>query len=538
MINKTILGYTILSRLGEGGMAEVYYAENKIHKKAAIKFLKKKFCDDENIVTRFKNEAEVMVALDHPNIRQVFDYAELDGQPAIIQEYLEGNDLKSLIKSGKHFSDAEMTKLWNDITDALNYTHSKGIVHRDIKPSNIFITERGVAKILDFGIAKIKGAVTGTQTGQKMGTLIYMSPEQIKDSKHIDYKTDVYSLAVTFVHILKGQAPYDDTQSSEWEIMNKIVSEPLDMNGVPGKWKDFLKPYLAKNPTDRPSLHGFTTDGTEQSEHSFKSEVTIVDNPTSNNSAETIIETSNKFTVNGVSFEMVDVEGGTFWMGVHCKKAGFLFNRHPDMSIPNYDEDALEYESPVHQVTLSSFKIGKYQVTQELWQAVMGNNPSCFKGNKNPVEQVSWNDCQDFIRKLNQMTGQNFRLPTEAEWEYAARGGNKSRGYKYSGSNSINDVAWFTDNSGSRTHQVGTKSPNELGVYDMSGNVWEWCQDWYGDYGKGSLTNPKGASSGSCRVCRGGSWDYHARCCRVSIRSHSKPDYRFYQIGFRLVVSQ
>ena len=191
-------------------------------------------------------------------------------------------------------------------------------------------------------------------------------------------------------------------------------------------------------------------------------------------------------------------------------------------------------EYPTHQVTLSDFYIGKYEVTQEQWEIVMGNNPSWFKGANNPVENVLWDDCLEFIEKLNQLTGLKFRLPTEAEWEYAARGGNKSKGYKYSGSNTIGDVAWYYDNaynvgsssSNYGTHPVGTKAPNELGLYDMSGNVHEWCSDWFGSYSSSAQTNPTGPTSGSYRVLRGGSWSYRANYCRVSDRYYY-PDFRF-----------
>ena len=226
------------------------------------------------------------------------------------------------------------------------------------------------------------------------------------------------------------------------------------------------------------------------------------------------------FTVNGVTFEMIAVKGGTFTMGCTSEQGGDCYND----------------EKPTHNVALSDYYIGKFEVTQKLWKAVMGSNPSNWKGDELPVESVSWNDVQEFITKLNQKTGANFRLPTEAEWEYVARGGNKSRGYKYSGSNKIGKVAWYTDNSGSKTHQVGTKSPNELGIYDMSGNVWEWCQDWYGSYSSSSQTNPTGPSSGSCRVLRGGSWNCHARDCRVSNRGINSPGYRSGYNGFRLVL--
>ena len=228
----------------------------------------------------------------------------------------------------------------------------------------------------------------------------------------------------------------------------------------------------------------------------------------------------NTFTVNGVSFEMVYVEGGTFDMGATTEQGS----------------DAESDEKPVHSVTLDGYYIGKCEVTQELWEAVMGSNPSYFKGAQNPVESVSWNDCQNFIKKLNSLTGRTFRLPTEAEWEYAARGGNKSRHYKYSGSGNIGYVAWYYKNSGSTTHAVGTQTANELGIYDMSGNVCEWCSDWYGGYSAGSQTNPQGPSSGSARVLRGGSWSDYARYCRVSYRYCGDPYDSYDGGGLRLVL--
>ena len=217
-------------------------------------------------------------------------------------------------------------------------------------------------------------------------------------------------------------------------------------------------------------------------------------------------------TVSGVTFKMIKVDGGKFIMG--------------------------EGEKDAHEVTLSDYYIGEFEVTQELWEAVMDSNPSYFKGGSLSVEMVSWNDCQGFINKLNRLTGKNFRLPTEAQWEYAARGGNKSKGYKYSGSNNIDEVAWYSRNSGPGTHAVGTKFPNELGIYDMSGNVNEWCQDWKGRYSSDSQTDPQGPSSGSLRVRRGGSWRDLAQGCRVSDRNYAAPGYRNDGLGFRLVVSQ
>ena len=262
-------------------------------------------------------------------------------------------------------------------------------------------------------------------------------------------------------------------------------------------------------------------------------------------------QTFTTYTVNGVSFTMIPIEGGTFQMG----------------STTGYSD-----EKPVHQVTVSSFSIGQTEVTQELWQAVMGSNPSYFKGNKLPVEKVSWNDCQTFITKLNQLTGKTFRLPTEAEWEYAARGGTSTSLYngediiiqgKYNSPN-LDGLAWYGGNCGQNytasagcdvsngydisdwsekqypdskggTHPVGLKQPNAYGLYDMLGNVGEWCQDWYGSsYRSSSQTNPTGPTSGSRRVSRGGSWGFIAAYCRVTSRASSTPTDSGIFLGFRL----
>ena len=215
---------------------------------------------------------------------------------------------------------------------------------------------------------------------------------------------------------------------------------------------------------------------------------------------------------------MIPIKGGTFEMG-------------------DSFGDGEKSEKPVHSVTLSDFSLCKYPVTQGLWKAVMGegNNPSHFKGDDQlPVEMVSWEDIQAFITTLNKKSGQQYRLPTEAEWEYASRGGNQSKGYEYSGSNNVKEVAWYAENSDRKTHPVGGLKPNELGLFDMSGNVWEWCSDWYRAYPVGSQTNPTGPAIGSFRVRRGGSWSYDPLYCRVAFRVYGTPDYRSYSVGFRL----
>ncbi|TAF67473.1 MAG: formylglycine-generating enzyme family protein [Cytophagales bacterium] len=242
-------------------------------------------------------------------------------------------------------------------------------------------------------------------------------------------------------------------------------------------------------------------------------------------------------TVNGVSFKMIKVKGGSFEMGYKAGRDGE----------DKYMDDA----KPIHTVTLTDYYIAETEVTQALWRAVMGQDPPDLynKGCDDcPVERVSWNDIvNEFLPKLEQLTGKKYRLPTEAEWEYAARGGQKSKGYTYAGSNDLNAVAWYGVNysqvkygSAGSTHPVKTKAPNELGLYDMTGNVWEWCQDgcdskFYGS-AEATKTNPANNNIAFCRVLRGGSWLYYVPACRVAVRLNNTPGLRAYDIGLRLLV--
>lgn len=217
---------------------------------------------------------------------------------------------------------------------------------------------------------------------------------------------------------------------------------------------------------------------------------------------------------------MVTIEGGTFYMGATEEQDTFAYND----------------EKPIHEVQLSTFKIGRYEVTQEEWETVMKSNPSEFKGSRHPVEQVSWDDCMVFIRRLNEMTNLKFRLPTEAEWEYAARGGNKSSKTMFSGSNKPDNVAWYDMISDRETHDVGQKQCNELGLYDMSGNVFEWCQDGFYTYTDSYQKDPVHPSDGGLKVYRGGSWSSGSRFCRVSVRNFISHDRNRRSTGLRLAM--
>ena len=248
--------------------------------------------------------------------------------------------------------------------------------------------------------------------------------------------------------------------------------------------------------------------------------------------------------------EMVFVEGGVFTMGCTDEQKEFdpVFEDNGDgtytvtRTVVLFNGACQEDELPTHKVQLNDFYIGKFVVTQNQWETIMGDNPSWFplpkKDNDNfPVEGVSFYDVQEFINKLNTKSGKNYRLPTEAEWEYAARGGNNSKNYKYSGSNNAEEIAFFASYFG--TQEVGKKKPNELGIYDMCGNVWEWCSDWYGLYTSQYQLNPKGASSGRSKVIRGGEWgEKKSDELRVSFRGATLPDNSGGNIGFRLVLEK
>lgn len=550
-------------------MAEVYYGENKLGKGAAVKVLKAKLRVSEELCERFELEARVMARLSHPNIRGVIDIGEIDGLPAIVMEYLSGQDLGSYVKEKGALPVPFADLLWIAAVKAIRYAHSMGVIHRDIKPSNFFITDSGDLKLLDFGIAKVSDSLTQTMTGQQMGTLLYMSPEQVKDPKRVGKETDYYSLGVSFYHLLTGRQPYDVRSESGFQIQLRIVQESLDLSRLPGHWPALLEACLRKNPVQRvlqeiedskgrntgeetvgeavnsdsagvkgiiARLKGKRLPKTNLRKLSFKLILVFMiivaiiyfsfvwiqwyeaQNGRSGLSSSNRISPTWLETLEG---NLVYVEGGTYRMGCTSEQEG----------------DCEDDEKPVQRVTLSGYYLGKYEVTQSEWRMVMGNNSSSFGGcDQCPVEQVSWDDIQEFMVKLNGLTGKRYRLPTEAEWEYAARGGSGSKGYKYSGSNNLDEVGWYGTNAGSKMHPVGQKLSNELGIYDMSGNVWEWCSDWYGDYSDANHTNPSGSSSGTRRVLRGGGLDDSGRYCRVSFRHVTRPSFRNEDLGFRLAL--
>ena len=544
--------YKIISVLGQGGFGITYLAEQTmLERKVAIKeFFMKDFCErseetshitlgtesSRETANRFRDkflkEARNIAKFDHPGIVRIYDIFEENGTAYYVMDYIAGESLGDMIKRRGSIPEVEATRYIIQAAEALAYIHERKMNHLDIKPANIMINRKNESVLIDFGLSKQYDAggqqTSTTPVGISEG---YAPMEQYKKGGVGEFspQTDIYALGATFYKLLTGKTP--PSASDVYE--DGVPVDELKTKGVSQNAINVICNAMKSRKKERTQSASLFIAGLKGTMPPIPKPA-----PIQEDDEETVVNVANKgsvtsedktFTVGGVTFKMIYVEGGTFTMGATSEQ----------------ESDANKDEKPAHQVTLSGYYIGETVVTQALWKAVMGkrkilgmiktdNNPSSFKGDDKPVECVSWNDCKMFISKLNSLTGKNFRMPTEAEWEYAARGGNKSRGYKYSGSDNIDDVAWYDGNSGNETHPVKTKNANELGLYDMSGNVWEWCSDWYGSYSSAAQTNPKGPDSGTRRVLRGGCWDFYARYCRCSSRDDFDPDGRGIVLGLRL----
>lgn len=566
-MGKIIKPYEVISQLGQGGMGVVYKARHMHFDDEifAIKQLWQQFSQNPVFVQSFLEEGKKVRKLHHKNIVKVTDILEENGEYFIVMEFVEGRNLSDIIRRETGPIHRERAiKLFRQMLEGVAYIHSqpKPIIHRDLKPLNILVTSDDTVKITDFGIAKELDDEAGGHSTTVKGTPIYMSPEQIIDPKSVDIRTDIYSLGMTFYEMLCAKTPFAGANTTTptavyAAIMNGNVPPPTEFYpGISDALSDFVMKSINRERTHRFANANemlFALDNLERGGQTMVQDTPgkQFPKPKTDISISTIAESyfpqtnSDRFN----SKEMILVEGGKFLMG---------------------SNDGRSDEKPIHQVTVESFLIGKYQVTQGLWESVMGNNPSNFRGAKRPVENVNWYEAIKFCNRLSmkealtpcykkeiklregffsKMVGykeevitcdfraNGYRLPTEAEWEYAARGGIKSNDYEYSGSNGVDLVAWYTDNSGSETNEAGKKQPNELGIYDMSGNVWEWCWDCFSGkyYSSGNHSNPRGATSGPYRVLRGGSWRNDAFRCRVASRYYYDPVNRSFNYGFRLV---
>ncbi len=587
----TMIGsYRVIRPLGRGGMGEVYEVEHKVlRRRFALKFLGTDLLSQPGAMDRFQREAEVMANLNHPNIVKVDDFGEHQDRAWLRMELVGGAGVNPATGDpvvtladvaelyGGRVPQDLLLGILQQVATGLAFAHGRGVVHRDLKPVNILLEGeqdaaragkvwRGQAKIADFGLVKVAGeewlrsraevsarrsmgSTGGARTAQPertseqalMGTYEYMSPEQ-RRCQDADARSDVYALGLLAFKLLTGRDPGTKPPSkidpALWPAWDDLLIAALEFEpgDRPSDGAAFLARLQAVGPADqRPApAHAVAPlpppppppppPRPQPPPPPRPSRPSPAREDPGHQPGETLIIDLG----NGVGIDLVWIPPGEFMMG------------SPEGEVGHEDD-----EGPQHRVTISSgFWMGKYEVTQRQYMQLMGRNPSRFKGLfkslELPVEQVSWDAAQEYCQALQrrlprELAGKTARLPTEAEWEYACRAGTTTP-FHY-GDSLDSSMANFDAGSSKKTKPVGRFKPNAWGLYDMHGNVSEWCQDWCDDYAESVLTDPTGPNSGSGRVLRGGGWLSRAHGCRCARRDGRAPVYRNYGLGFRVVVS-
>ncbi|MCB1041817.1 MAG: SUMF1/EgtB/PvdO family nonheme iron enzyme [Acidobacteria bacterium] len=533
----------LLLPLGETHMSSVYEArDNQLNRTVAVKLLHTKRTDSRS-TERFIREAQIAAGLSHPNIVGIHAIGLIDDQIAIVMEYLGGGTLNE-----QNMTTESAVALALQITSALDHAHLANLVHRDIKPQNILFDSQGTPKLVDFGIAKAFGMTQLTADRTFLGTPQYASPEQAK-GEPLDHRSDLYSLGVVLYELISGHPPFESDDPLAL-LYQHVHEDPPALNTDPDL-ADIVATLLQKQPEKRfqtarelaARLKAWPTAPPPPpiyppTRRTFPIRarirvaliiVAILMIPTyfvvSQRKPKSVPDTISmvprdepagiKTLIQAIEFR--PIPGGAFTMGTRVHR----------------DHDARE----THEVALSPFRMSATEITQEVWQAVMQNNPSCQKGHALPVENVSYKEVMIFIEKLNAIGVGTYRLPTEAEWEYRCRAGDRGSGDVFRRTKSIMTEAWFSDNAGQKSHPVGELAANHWGLYDMRGNVWEWCSDWYDAnyYERSPFENPHGPDSGSARVVRGGAFNSPETDCRATNRFKWNPDESSCRIGFRLV---
>ena len=558
--------YVLLKCLGQGGMGQAWLAEQigvRQHEdedvpRFVLKIVPRDVQNDSIEMERVRTSYLQHVRLKHPNICTLHPLKQDDRFGwVLVMEYVPGVTLRQYLhdKPEKKLTQAEVVELLTPIANALDEAHKMGIMHRDIKPANIMVMPDGVPQIIDFGLAvQIRNSMSMvSKKPGTSGTTYYMAPEQW-DDEHQDAKTDQYSLGVVAYELLSGRLPF--RADNDRILYIHVTSKPMPpIADLPDTVNAALAKALAKERKGRfESCAAFVEAlGGQGVAVPPPNPATPSIKPVVTSSEEAHAGTRKVLQIKGVEYAFRWCPAGEFMMG------------SPESEEGRYDDETQ------HRVTLTrGFWLLEMPVTQAMWKSVTGNNPSYFKGDELPVEQVSWNDCYEFIRQLNALnitpSGYRFSLPTEAQWEYACRAGTTTSTYggemKILGECNapvLDSITWYAGNSsvgytGSNsydtknwkkkqypggfagTREVGQKKPNAWGLYDILGNVWEWCLDLYGAYPSGSVTDPVGPSNGSHRVLRGGGWCSYASICRSASRYSKEPADRYIFIGFRLAI--
>jgi formylglycine-generating enzyme required for sulfatase activity len=540
--------YRPIKFLGEGGFGRTFQAidEKRLNTPCVIKqFLPQQAGSAalQKATELFQQEAQRLQELGkHPQIPDLEAFFSQDDRLYLVQDFIDGQNLLEEFQNQGTLNETQIRIILTELLPVLQFIHDNKVIHRDIKPENIIRSKNGKLFLIDFGVSKETSGSILTRVGTTVGTIGYAPPEQ---SRGMAYRnSDLYSLAVTCVRLLTGHFQKSDSSDElfdsntmEWQWRKYVsLSQELTtvletmLENIPAKRYQSATEVLAALANQKTVV--IPTPPPPTSQNPFKQIFQFISPPTNPPKPPANINPQSSFSENlgnGVFLEMIAIPGGTFLMGSPENEAG-----------------RRDSESPQHQVTVPSFFMGKYQLTQAQYQAIMGNNPSSFKGNNRPVENVSWDDAVAFCQKLTQKTGNNYRLPSEAEWEYACRAGTKTP-FSF-GDNITTDLVNYDGNypykSAAKgkyrqeTTDVGTFPPNAFGLYDMHGNVWEWCEDdWHENYinapTDGSAWNSR--SGNSEKVLRGGSWDLYARHCRSALRLRNSRDGRYCPFGFRVV---
>jgi formylglycine-generating enzyme required for sulfatase activity len=536
--------------LGEGGFGKTYLAEDlrQFNEPCVIKQLRYQghgTAANAKIKELFVKEAKLLQSLGHHSqIPALLAYIAVGEQLYWVQQFVNGQNLAQELRQGGRYGESRLRQFLLEMLLILEFVHQQGVIHRDLKPANIMRRSANNELVLiDFGLSRQLSSQLYTVYGTVVGTPGYAAPEQMEPDGKVTPASDLYSLGATCFELLTQMHP-SKMRGENWKTH---VNPPLSptMSRVMGKLLKLeanrryqsatevlrdLQPQVSK--TRRQVLDwgtkiatGLVTGAILKLIWDFLiPQVTRTSPPKAFQARPSTptpkpAQNFSEALGNGVNLEMVSIPGGRFLMGS-----------------PASEKDRDDDEGPQHEVNVPPFYMGQYEVTQAQYGAIMGQNPSRFKGADRPVESVTWDDAQAFCQKLSAKTGKNYRLPSEAEWEYACRAGTTTA-YSFGNDAAVlGEYAWFYGNSKNQPHPVGQKKPNAFGLYDMHGNVWEWCEDIYRDSYKGAPTDGSawvGQNAGD-RVCRGGSWINSPGLCRSALRDRNARGNRLYNLGFRV----
>jgi eukaryotic-like serine/threonine-protein kinase len=559
--------YIILERLGEGGMGTVFKARHRLMDRVvAMKVIRGDLVSNPTTVSRFRREIRTAARLSHPHIVLAYDAASVGDTHFFVMEYVEGTDLERLVLQRGPLPVAQAASYARQAALGLQYAHEKGLVHRDVKPSNLLLSvHEALVKLVDLGLARLRESPTNpggalTVEGAPMGTPDFIAPEQAENPQKVDIRADIYSLGCTLYFLLARQPPFPE---GTWlqKIRQHMEDEPVPLEclrpDIPVELAETVRRAMARSPEDRfqdPASLAAALEPFCRGHRPLTGLGTLAEStgllPSTLGEGHLLVTPSEehraprtkilpRWVVNQVGTLLVLVPAGRFLMGS-----------------PPTEEDRQEDEGPQREVEITrSFYMGVYPVKQREFLAVMGRNPSLFNyegggGPDFPVENVLWQDAVDFCKRLSErpeekLAGRVYRLPTEAEWEYACRAGTTTA---FALGDSLSSFQANFDGRNPyggaqngpnlrRTSRVGSFPDNVWGLYDMHGNVWEWCSDWYQPdyYESAPPTDPTGPDNGHFRVVRGGSWHFYGAECRSAFRGRGSPDFRL-SVGFRVVL--